>query len=142
MHHSLKKIKKERFADLIQNIIKKQTKEEIFQSVTSEMKIIKSKKFKNPDLILALNDQVSEFDFMPVLGGEHKGEISIKVVLVEGKYKGLKYYIEKKLFKKSTKIDTKTMDSMFFLHTYHYAIMAHDDRRLRKVLDIKKGLFG
>ncbi len=46
MHHSLKKIKKERFADLIQNIIKKQTKEEIFQSVTSEMKIIKSKKFK------------------------------------------------------------------------------------------------
>ena len=142
MHHSLKKIKKERFADLIQNIIKKQTKEEIFQSVTSEMKIIKSKKFKNPDLILALNDQVSEFDFMPVLGGEHKGEISIKVVLVEGKYKGLKYYIEKKLFKKSTKIDTKTMDSMFCLHTYHYAIMAHDDRRLRKVLGIKKGLFG
>ena len=106
------------------------------------MKIIKSKKFKNPDLILALNDQVSEFDFMPVLGGEHKGEISIKVVSVEGKYKALKYYIEKRLFKKSTKIDTKSMDSMFFLHTYHYAIMAHDDRRLRKVLDIKKGLFG
>ena len=43
MHHTLKKIANERFADLVENIIKKQTEEDILRSVKAEMKNVKMK---------------------------------------------------------------------------------------------------
>lgn len=141
MHHTIKKVETERYADLIQNIIKKQSEAEILQSVSGEMKNIKMKKFKNVELIERINELVSEMDFMPVPIGEYAGEPMISVVKVGGKYKSLKGYIEKNLFKTKTKVDNKTMDAIFYLHTYFYALQAHHNKNIRKVLKIKKGFF-
>ena len=141
MHPTIKRVKSERFADLIQNIIKKQSETEILQSVSGEMKNIKMKKFKNVELIERINELVSEMDFMHVPMGEHAGQPMISVVNVGGKYNALKGYIEKNLFKTKTKIDNKTMDAIFYLHTYFYALQAHHNKNVRKVLKIKKGFF-
>ena len=141
MHHTLKKIANERFADLIENIIKKQSEEDILRSVAAEMKNVKIKKLKNVEVIETLNERVSEFDFMPTPAGEYAGEIIISVIKVKGKYKALKNFIETKLFKTKTKIDSKTMDAIFYLHTYRYALEAFQNKNVRKVLKIKKGFF-
>ena len=141
MHHTLKKVANKRFADLVENIIKKQSEEDILRAVKGEMKNIKMKKFKNVDLIETINERVSEFDFMPTPAGEYAGEIMISVMKVQGKYKALKNFIETKLFKTKTKIDNKTMDAIFYLHTYRYALEAHNNKNVRKVLKIKKGFF-
>ena len=72
MHPTIKRVKSERFADLIQNIIKKQSETEILQSVSGEMKNIKMKKFKNVELIEKINELVSEMDFMHFTGKGHQ----------------------------------------------------------------------
>ena len=71
MHQTLKRIENERFADLVQNIIKKQSVADIIKSVSAEMKNIKIKKFKNVDLIEKINELVSEMDFTTVPIGEY-----------------------------------------------------------------------
>ena len=141
MHHTLKKISSKRFADLIENIIKKQSEDDVLKSVKGEMRNVKMKKFKNVELIEDINERGSEFDFMPALGGKHKGEPIISVFTVEQKYKALKVFIENRLFKKKTKIDNKTMDAIFYLHTYRYALEAFHNKNVRKILKIKKGFF-
>ena len=141
MHHTLKKVANKRFADLVENIIKKQSEEDILRAVKGEMKNVKMKKFKNVDLIEIINERVSEFDFMPTPAGEYAGEIMISVMKVQGKYKALKNFIETKLFKTKAKIDNKTMDAIFYLHTYRYALEAYSNKNVRKVLKIKKGFF-
>lgn len=141
MHSTIKKVENERFADLIKNIIKKQSEEAILQSVSAEMKNIKMKKFKNVDLIEKINELVSEMDFTTVPIGEYAGKTMISVVKVGGKYNSLKGFIEKNLFKTKTKIDNKTLDAIFYLHTYFYALQAHSNKNIRKILGIKKGFF-
>ena len=58
MHQTLKRIENERFADLVQNIIKKQSVADIINSVSAEMKNIKIKKLKNQNVIEKINAQV------------------------------------------------------------------------------------
>jgi hypothetical protein len=144
MHQTLKRIENERFADLVQNIIKKQSVADIINSVSAEMKNIKIKKLKNQNVIEKINAQVSEMDFMHMPIGEHAGKPIISAVKVRGKYKGLKDFIQRRLFKKPAKpikIDSKTMDAIFFIHTYRYALYASEDKNIRKVMGIKKGFF-
>ena len=141
MHHTLKRVEQERFADLIQNIIKKQTEATILQSVTAEMSNIKMKKLKNPKLLAKINELVFEMDYMEVPIGEHAGKPAVQVMTVGGKYNALKNFIEKRLFKKAIKVDSKTLDATFYLHTYNYALISHTNKNVRKVLKIKKGFF-
>ena len=94
MHQTLKRIENERFADLVQNIIKKQSVADIINSVSAEMKNIKIKKLKNQNVIEKINAQVSEMDFMHMPIGEHAGKPIISAVKVRGKYKGLKDFIK------------------------------------------------
>ena len=141
MHHTLKRVEQERFADLIQNIIKKQTEATILQSVTAEMSNIKMKKLKKPKLLAKINELVFEMDYMEVPIGEHAGKPAVQVMTVGGKYNALKNFIEKRLFKKAIKVDSKTLDAIFYLHTYNYALISHTNKNVRKVLKIKKGFF-
>lgn len=141
MHHTIKKVEQERYADLIQNIIKKQTEAAILQSVTSEMSNIKIKQLKNPDIIQKINELILEMDFIEVPIGEHVGKPAVQVMTVGGKYNALKNFIEKRLFKKAIKVDSKTLDAIFYLHTYNYALVARTNKNIRKVLKIKKGFF-
>ena len=53
----------------------------------------------------------------------------------------LKSFIEKRLFKKPIKVDSKTLDAIFYLHAYNYALIAHTNKDVRKVMKIKKGFF-
>ena len=141
MHHTIKKVEQKRFADLIQNISKKQTESKILQNVSFEMSNIKIKKLKNPDIIQKINELVSEMDFIAVPIGENAGKPGIEVMTVGGKYNGLKSFIEKRLFKKPIKVDSKTSDAIFYLHAYNYALIAHTNKDVRKVMKIKKGFF-
>ena len=141
MHQTLKKIENERFADLIENIIKKQTEVQILQSFTDEKSNIKMKKLKNTKLIYKINKLVWDMDLTAVPIGEHAGKPPIQVVTVRGKYKALKYFIENKLFKKKIKVDSKTLDAIFYLNAYNYALICYNDKIARKDLKIKKGFF-
>ena len=141
MHHTIKKVEQKRFADLIENIIKKQTEATILQSVAAEMSNIKMKKLKNPKLLTKINELVFEMDYIQVPIGEHAGKPAVQVMTVGGKYNALKNFIEKRLFKKAIKVDSKTLDAIFYLHAYNYALVAHTNKNIRKVLKIKKGFF-
>ena len=55
MHKTLKKVEKERLADMIQNIIKRMSKKQISECVSAEAKNL-SPKFKDPDFVTKLND--------------------------------------------------------------------------------------
>ena len=141
MHHTIKKVEQKRFADLIENIIKKQTEATILQSVAAEMSNIKMKKLKNPKLLTKINELVFEMDYIQVPIREHAGKPAVQVMTVGGKYNALKNFIEKRLFKKAIKVDSKTLDAIFYLHAYNYALVAHTNKNIRKVLKIKKGFF-
>lgn len=130
MHQSLKKIENERLADMIQNIIKKMSKQQISQSVSAEAQNL-SKKFQNPDFVTNLNDIMMEFNAS-----------SFSIITVGGSYKGFTDYVKTKYLKKGTKISSKDLDALFYLFVYDVSMMAFDSRPFRKQLGIKKGLFG
>ena len=130
MHKTLKKIENERLADMIQNIIKKMSKQEISQSVSSEVQSL-SPKFQNPDFITKLNDIMIDFN-----------SSSFSIITVGGCYKGFTDYVKTKYIKKGTKITSKDIDILFYLFIYDVALAAFDSRPFRKQLGIKKGFFG
>ena len=130
MHKTLTKVKNKRLADLIENIIKKMNKNEILECVQSESSLL-AKQFK--DLL--------EFLSMPVLAGKDKGEVSGAVIKVDGAYKVFKTKIKKGM-KLVKPMDAKSLDALFYLHVYDLALIAYENKAMRKTLKIKKGLFG
>ena len=140
MHKTLIKVKNKRLADLIENIIKKMNKSEIIKCVQSEASLL-APQFKNPDIVEALNNDMLEFLSMPVLAGKHKGEMSGAVIKVDGAYKCLKLKIKKNM-KLIKPLDAKSLDAFFYLHVYDLALIAFENRKMRKLLKIKKGFFG
>jgi hypothetical protein len=140
MHKTLTKVKNKRLADLIENIIKKMNKNEILKCVQSESSLL-AKQFKDPDLVEALNNDMLEFLSMPVLAGKDKGEISGAVIKVDGAYKAFKAKIKKGM-KLVKPMDAKSLDALFYLHVYDLALIAYENKAMRKTLKIKKGLFG
>ena len=140
MHKTLIKVKNKRLADLIENIIKKMNKNEILECVQSESSLL-AKQFKDPDLVEALNNDMLEFLSMPVLAGKDKGEVSGAVIKVDGAYKAFKTKIKKGM-KLVKPMDAKSLDALFYLHVYDLALIAYENKAMRKTLKIKKGLFG
>ena len=140
MHKTLIKVKNKRLADLIENIIKKMNKREILDCVQSESSLL-AKQFKDPDLVEALNNDMLEFLSMPVLAGKDKGEVSGAVIKVDGAYKAFKTKIKKGM-KLVKPMDAKSLDALFYLHVYDLALIAYENKAMRKTLKIKKGLFG
>ena len=140
MHKTLTKVKNKRLADLIENIIKKMNKSEILKCVQFESSLLATQ-FKNPDLIEALNNDMLEFLSMPVLAGKDKGEVSGAVIKVDGAYKTFKTKIKKGM-KLVKPMDVKSLDALFYLHVYDLALIAYENKAMRKTLKIKKGLFG
>ena len=139
MHKTLTKVKNKRLADLIENIIKKMNKSEILKCVQFESSLLATQ-FKNPDLIEALNNDMLEFLSMPVLAGKDKGEVSGAVIKVDGAYKTFKTKIKKGM-KLVKPMDVKSLDALFYLHVYDLALIAYENKAMRKTLKIKKGLF-
>jgi hypothetical protein len=140
MHKTLTKVKNKRLADLIENIIKKMNKSEILECVQYESSLL-AKQFKDPDLVEALNNDMLEFLSMPVLAGKDKGEVSGAVIKVDGAYKTFKTKIKKGM-KLVKPMDAKSLDALFYLHVYDLALIAYENKSMRKTLKIKKGLFG
>ena len=140
MHKTLIKVKNKRLADLIENIIKKMNKSEILKCVQSEASHL-APQFKNPELVESLNNDMLELLSIPVLAGKHKGEMSGAVVKVEGAYKTLKLKIKKNM-KLIKPLDAKSLDALFYLHVYDVALIAFENKEIRKILKIKKGFFG
>ena len=140
MHKTLTKVKNKRLADLIENIIKKMNKSEILECVQYESSLL-AKQFKDPDLVEALNNDMLEFLSMPVLAGKDKGEVSGAVIKVDGAYKAFKAKIKKGM-KLVKPMDAKSLDALFYLHVYDLALIAYENKAMRKTLKIKKGLFG
>ena len=140
MHKTLTKVKNQRLADLIENIIKKMNKSEILECVQSESSLL-AKQFKDPDLVEAINNDMLEFLSMPVLAGKDKGEVSGAVIKVDGAYKVFKAKIKKGM-KLVKPMDAKSLDALFYLHVYDLALIAYENKAMRKTLKIKKGLFG
>ena len=140
MHKTLTKVKNKRLADLIENIIKKMNKSERLECVQYESSLL-AKQFKDPDLVEALNNDMLEFLSMPVLAGKDKGEVSGAVIKVDGAYKAFKTKIKKGM-KLVKPMDAKSLDALFYLHVYDLALIAYENKAMRKTLKIKKGLFG
>ena len=140
MHKTLTKVKNKRLADLIENIIKKMNKSKILECVQFESSQLATQ-FKNPDFVQALNDDMLEFLSMPVLGGKDKGETTGAVIKVEGAYKVLKEKIKKNM-KLTKPMDAISLDALFYLHVYDLALIASENKAIRKNLKIKKGFFG
>jgi len=140
MHKTLQKVKNKRLADLVENIIKKMDKDEIKRYVQSEFLNLHPQ-FQNPELIGDLNNHLLELMYMPVLAGKEKGENIGATIKVGGAYKGFEHVIKKKI-KLVKKLDKKSLDALFYIHVYDLAGIALADRNFRKMLKIKKGLFG
>ena len=140
MDTSLKKVAKERLADMVQNIIKRMSKEEIGENINIEVKRL-NPKFRHPDTIQKLNDIMLEFNsFVPPIG-KHAGKIALSVVTVEGAYKGFSNFVKKNFFKKGTKVTKKDVDAFFFIFVYDLSLIALDNKEFRKSIGIKKGFF-
>ena len=140
MHKTLKKVQNKRLADLVENIIKKMNKDEIKKCVQSEYLNL-DPQFQNPELIGDLNNSLLERMYMPVPAGEHQGKTFGESLKVGGAYKGFQFHLKKHL-KLIKKLDQKSLDALFYIHVYDLAIIALTDRNFRKMLKIKKGLFG
>ena len=108
--------------------------------VQSESSLLATQ-FKDPDLVEALNNDMLEFLSMPVLAGKDKGEVSGAVIKVDGAYKAFKAKIKKGM-KLVKPMDAKSLDALFYLHVYDLALIAYENKAMRKTLKIKKGLFG
>tara|TARA_B100001093_G_C26050451_1_gene686116 strand:+ start:108 stop:530 length:423 start_codon:yes stop_codon:yes gene_type:complete len=140
MHKTLLKAKNKKLSGLIENIIKKMSKKDILNYVSAEASML-APQFKDPELVRNLNDDMLDFLSVPVLAGKNKGEPSASVIKVDGAYKALKHLIKTKV-KLVKPLDKKSMDALFYLHVYDLALIAFDNKKIRKLLNIKKGFFG
>ena len=140
MHKTLTKVKNKRLADLIEIIIKEKNKREILECVQFESSQLATQ-FKNPDLIEALNNDMLELLSMPVLAGKDKGEVSGAIIKVEGAYKAFKEKIKKSI-KLIKPMDVKSLNALFNIHVFDLALIASENKAMRKTLKIKKGFFG
>ncbi len=139
MHKTLLKVKKKRLAELVENIIKKMNKNEILQSVQAESSLL-APQFRNPDLVGELNNRMLDFLSVPILTGKHQGEMSGAIATVEGAYKVLKNIIKKNV-KLKKPLDKKSLDALFTIHIHDIAIIALGNKKLRKIMNIKSGIF-
>tara|TARA_B110000285_G_scaffold232652_1_gene304211 strand:- start:80 stop:502 length:423 start_codon:yes stop_codon:yes gene_type:complete len=140
MHKTLTKVKNKRLADLIEIIIKEKNKREIQECVQFESSQLATQ-FKDPDLIEALNNDMLELLSMPVLAGKDKGEVSGAIIKVEGAYKAFKEKIKKSI-KLIKPMDVKSLNALFNIHVFDLALIASENKAMRKTLKIKKGFFG
>ena len=140
MHKTLTKVKNKRLADLIEIIIKEKNKREILECVQFESSQLATQ-FKDPDLIEALNNDMLELLSMPVLAGKDKGEVSGAIIKVEGAYKAFEEKIKKSI-KLIKPMDAKSLNALFNIHVFDLALIASENKAMRKTLKIKKGFFG
>ena len=71
MHKTLVKVKNKKLSELVENIINKMSKNEILQCVQSESSLL-APQFRNPELVMDLNNAMLEFLDSPILAGKNK----------------------------------------------------------------------
>ena len=140
MHKSFKKDAKRRFADVVQDIIKMTSKEEIIMFIQSQALNL-DPQFKDQNLIQQINDYELQMLQTPIIVGKDKGKPIISVIKLEQHYKGFKATLAKKL-KLKRKMDKKSLDALFTIHLHDIAIIASGNKKLRKLMNIKGGIFG
>ncbi len=140
MHKSFKKDAKRRFADVVQDIIKMTSKEEIIMFIQSQALNL-DPQFKDQNLIQQINDYELQMLQTPIIAGKDKGKPIISVIKLEQHYKGFKATLAKKL-KLKRKMDKKSLDALFTIHLHDIAIIASGNKKLRKLMNIKGGIFG
>ena len=140
MHKSFKKDAKRRFADVVQDIIKMTSKEEIIMFIQSQALNL-DPQFKDQNLIQQINDYELQMLQTPIVAGKDKGKPIISVIKLEQHYKGFKATLAKKL-KLKRKMDKKSLDALFTIHLHDIAIIASGNKKLRKLMNIKGGIFG
>tara|TARA_B100001057_G_C22793876_1_gene928775 strand:- start:614 stop:1036 length:423 start_codon:yes stop_codon:yes gene_type:complete len=140
MHKSFKKDAKRRFADVVQDIIKMTSKEEIIMFIQSQALNL-DPQFKDQNLIQQINDYELQMLQTPIIAGKDKGKPIISVIKLEQHYKGFKATLAKNL-KLKRKMDKKSLDALFTIHLHDIAIIASGNKKLRKLMNIKGGIFG
>ena len=140
MHKSFKKDAKRRFADVVQDIIKMTSREEIIMFIQSQALNL-DPQFKDQNLIQQINDYELQMLQTPIIAGKDKGKPIISVIKLEQHYKGFKATLAKKL-KLKRKMDKKSLDALFTIHLHDIAIIASGNKKLRKLMNIKGGIFG
>ncbi len=96
MHKSFKKDAKRRFADVVQDIIKMTSKEEIIMFIQSQALNL-DPQFKDQNLIKQINDYELQMLQTPIIAGKDKGKPIISVIKLEQHYKGFKATLAKNL---------------------------------------------
>ena len=139
MHKSFKKDAKRRFADVVQDIIKMTSKEEIIMFIQSQALNL-DPQFKDQNLIQQINDYELQMLQTPIVAGKDKGKPIISVIKLEQHYKGFKATLAKNL-KLKRKMDKKSLDALFTIHLHDIAIIASGNKKLRKLMNIKGGIF-
>ena len=139
MHKSFKKDAKRRFADVVQDIIKMTSKEEIIMFIQSQALNL-DPQFKDQNLIQQINDYELQMLQTPIIVGKDKGKPIISVIKLEQHYKGFKATLAKNL-KLKRKMDKKSLDAICTIHLHDIAIIASGNKKLRKLMNIKGGIF-
>ena len=116
------------------------SKDEIMRYMRAESDNLHSQ-FQNPDLISQINDHQLDILSTPLIFGKHKGEIMASAINLEDYFKGFKNSLKKNL-KLIKKMDKKNLDALFLIHIHYLALIASENRKFRKTLKIKKGIFG
>ncbi len=140
MHKSFKKDAKRRFADVVEDIIKMTSKEEIISFIQSQALDL-DPQFRDQKLIQDINDYELQMLQMPIAAGKDKGKPIISVIKMEQHYKGFKATLAKNL-KLKRKMDKKSLDALFTIHLHDIAVIASGNKKLRKNMNIKAGIFG
>ena len=96
MHKSFKKDAKRRFADVVQDIIKMTSKEEMIMFIQSQSLDL-DPQFRNQSLIQQINDYELQMLQMPIIAGKDKGKPIISVINLENHFKGFKSRLAKNL---------------------------------------------
>ena len=94
MHKSFKKDAKRRFTDVVQDIIKMTSKEEIIMFIQSQALNL-DPQFKDQNLIQQINDYELQMLQTPIIAGKDKGKPIISVIKLENHYKGFKATLAK-----------------------------------------------
>ena len=97
--------------------------------------------FKDQNLIQQINDYELQMLQTPIIVGKDKGKPIISVIKLEQHYKGFKATLAKNL-KLKRKMDKKSLDALFTIHLHDIAIIASGNKKLRKLMNIKGGIFG
>ena len=139
MHKSFKKDAKRRFADVVEDIIKMTSKEEIISFIQSQALDL-DPQFRDQKLIQDINDYELQMLQMPIVAGKNKGKLIIAVIKMEQHYKAFKATLAKNL-KLKKKMDRKSLDALFSIHLHDVALIASENKKLRKKMNIKGGIF-